>query len=62
MAKAYVSSAIQQILFTAVHVHGSIGMTVDHDMPLFYNRSKVVELTFGSADDNYELVAQEIGL
>ena len=62
MSKAYVSSAIQEILFTALHVHGSIGMTVDHDMPLYFKRSKAVELTFGDASENLELVAQEIGL
>ncbi|MFC1965406.1 acyl-CoA dehydrogenase family protein [Chloroflexota bacterium] len=62
MAKAYVSSACQKIVFTATHVHGSIGMTVDHDMPLLFSRCKVNELTYGSADENLDLVAQEMGL
>lgn len=62
MAKAFVSPAIQKILSTAQHINGSIGMTVDHDMPLYYERAKVLELTFGAADENLELVAQEMGL
>ena len=62
MTKAFVSTAIQKILFSASHIHGSIGMTIDHDMPLYYSRGKALELTFGSGDENLELVAEQMGL
>ncbi len=62
MAKAFTSKAVQEITFTSTHVHGSIGMTMDHDMPMFYVRAKANELSYGTTDENLELVAKELKL
>lgn len=62
LAKAWVSDAYQRCLISAHQIHGAIGFTEDHDLPLYYRRAKAAELAFGDADVHRETVACEIGL
>ncbi len=62
IAKAWVSEACQKVVSQAIHIFASIGMSEDHDMPLYFKRAKAAELAFGSSEPQHELVAQEIGL
>ncbi len=48
-AKAYSSDASREVANRAVQVHGGIGFTWEHDLQLYYKRSKASEILFGDA-------------
>jgi len=62
MAKAYVNEAYKDVTKWAVRLHGAIGTSRDHDIPLYYRRAKAVDTAFGSTDFHKKLVAERIGL
>lgn len=62
MAKAYVNEVYKDVSKWAVRLHGAIATSADHDIPLYYRRSKAADIAFGSTDFHRELVAQKIGL
>ncbi len=62
MAKAYVNEVYRDVSKWAIRLHGAIATSDDHDIPLFYRRSKAADTAFGSTDFHREIVAQKIGL
>ncbi|MBM3119578.1 MAG: acyl-CoA dehydrogenase [Chloroflexi bacterium] len=62
MAKAYVNEVYKNVSKWAVRLHGGIATSYDHDIPLYYRRSKAADSAFGGTDFHRELVAQKIGL
>ena len=62
MAKAYVSEAYKYVTKWAIRLHGGIGTSRDHDIPLYHRRAKAADTAFGSTAYHRELVAQKIGL
>ncbi len=62
MAKAYVNEVYKNVSKWAVRLHGAIATSYDHDIPLYYRRSKAADIAFGGTDFHRELVAQKIGL
>ncbi|MFU8796751.1 MAG: acyl-CoA dehydrogenase family protein, partial [Dehalococcoidia bacterium] len=46
----------------AIRLHGAIATSDDHDIPLYYRRSKSADTAFGSTDFHREIVAQKIRL
>ena len=62
MAKAYINEVYKNVSKWAVRLFGAIGTTYDHDIPLYYRRSKAADIAFGGTDFHKELVAQGIGL
>jgi alkylation response protein AidB-like acyl-CoA dehydrogenase len=62
MAKAWISEAYRNACVEGTQIHGGIGITVDHDMQLYYRRAKAMEVAFGDADYHLELVARQMGL
>jgi alkylation response protein AidB-like acyl-CoA dehydrogenase len=62
MAKAYVNEVYKNLSKWAVRVHGAIATSADHDIPLYYRRSKAADIAFGNTDFHREIVAQKIGL
>jgi alkylation response protein AidB-like acyl-CoA dehydrogenase len=62
MAKAYVNEVYKDLSKWAVRLHGGIGTSDDHDIPLYYRRSKAADIAFGGTDFHREIVAQKIGL
>lgn len=62
MAKAWVTEAYQRVTLLGHQIHGGIGFTEEHDMPLYFKRAKAAEATFGDADWHREAVARELGL
>ena len=62
MAKAYLNEAYKQVTSRGVKLHGGIGTSADHDVPLYYRRAKAADTVYGSTDYHRELVAQAIGL
>jgi alkylation response protein AidB-like acyl-CoA dehydrogenase len=62
IAKAWCNEAYKKVTEDGVHVHGAIGTTRDHDMSLYYRRSKAADPTFGDTEDHREVVARSLGL
>jgi alkylation response protein AidB-like acyl-CoA dehydrogenase len=62
MAKAYVNEVYKDLSKWAVRLHGGIGTSDDHDIPLYYRRSKAADIAFGGTDFHREIVAKKIGL
>lgn len=48
-AKVYASDASREVANRGVQVHGGIGFTWEHDLNLYYKRSKASEILFGDA-------------
>jgi alkylation response protein AidB-like acyl-CoA dehydrogenase len=57
-AKAYVSDASREVANRGVQVHGGIGFTWEHDLQLYYKRSKASEVLFGDATHHRARVAE----
>jgi alkylation response protein AidB-like acyl-CoA dehydrogenase len=62
VAKAAASDAFRRVSAEGIQLHGGIGFTWDHDLHLYFKRSKSSEFTFGDATYNRELIAQGINL
>jgi alkylation response protein AidB-like acyl-CoA dehydrogenase len=62
MAKAYVNEVYNDIAKWAVRLHGGIATSDDHDIPLYYRRSRAADIAFGGTGFHREIVAQKIGL
>lgn len=59
-AKAYCSDAVREVCNRAVQLHGGIGFTWEHDLQLYYKRSKYSETLFGDAIYHREIIARSI--
>jgi alkylation response protein AidB-like acyl-CoA dehydrogenase len=57
IAKAYCSDAYRQVANRGVQVHGGLGFTWEHDLQLYYKRSKSSETLFGDATFHRERIA-----
>ncbi len=62
IAKACVNEAYKHCTRMGVQIHGGIGTTHDHDIGLFYRRSRQAALLFGDTEDSLRKVSQEMGL
>jgi alkylation response protein AidB-like acyl-CoA dehydrogenase len=62
MAKARASDAARRISLLGTKIHGGIGITVEHDMQLYFRRAKAAEVAFGDGDFHREVVARQMGL
>src|SRR5262249_13371814 len=47
VAKAYCSDAFREVCNRGIQIHGGIGFTWEHDLHLYYKRSKASEVMFG---------------
>jgi len=53
MTKVLANEFFRQIAALCLQIHGAIGFTDDHDLPLFFKRAKAWEISLGST--NYHL-------
>jgi len=60
--KVCVNEAYKHCTRMGVQIHGGIGTTHDHDIGLFYRRSRQAALLFGDTEDSLDKVACEMGL
>jgi alkylation response protein AidB-like acyl-CoA dehydrogenase len=60
IAKAYCSDAFREVGNRGVQVHGGIGFTWEHDLHLYYKRSKASEVMFGDATYHRERIARVV--
>jgi alkylation response protein AidB-like acyl-CoA dehydrogenase len=59
-AKVYVSDASREVANRGVQVHGGIGFTWEHDLHLYYKRSKASEILFGDAGHHRAQLADAV--
>jgi alkylation response protein AidB-like acyl-CoA dehydrogenase len=62
MTKAYINESYKAVGALGVKLHGGIGTSYDHDVPLYFRRAKAADTVYGSTDYHRELLAQAIGL
>jgi len=60
IAKAYCSDAFREVANRGVQLHGGIGFTWEHDLQLYYKRSKAAEVMFGDATFHRERIARMV--
>jgi alkylation response protein AidB-like acyl-CoA dehydrogenase len=53
MAKALINERFKRITALGIQIHGAIGFTEDHDLPLYFKRAKAWEINLG--DTNFHL-------
>jgi alkylation response protein AidB-like acyl-CoA dehydrogenase len=61
-AKVWGNEALRRVFMHAHQVHGAIGFSTEHDLPLFTRRAKAAELRWGSAAAHRERLARAMGL
>ena len=57
MAKALLNEKFRRIVSLAVQIHGAIGFTDEHDLPLYFKRAKAWELTLGDSHFHLDSIA-----
>lgn len=57
LAHSYVPGAFFKAAFTAIHFHGGIGFTAEHDAQFYFKRAKSNELLFGNSADRLDTLA-----
>lgn len=62
MCKAWVGDAYRRLLTLGAQVLGGTGFMEEHDLHLYYNRSKAAEMAYGDARFHRELVAEKMDL
>ena len=62
MAKSSCSDAFVRVATDALHVHGGLGFTWDHDAHLYFKRARSSAQLFGDARHHRELLARHLGL
>ncbi len=62
IARGITTEASRRVLALAHQIHGAIGLTEDHDLPIYSKRAKAAELAFGDVHFYRELVVQQAGL
>jgi alkylation response protein AidB-like acyl-CoA dehydrogenase len=60
IAKAYCSDAFREVANRGVQLHGGIGFTWEHDLQLYYKRSKAAEVMFGDSRFHRERIARMV--
>ncbi|MBE0481640.1 MAG: acyl-CoA/acyl-ACP dehydrogenase [Dehalococcoidia bacterium] len=60
MAKAWCGNAFKHIVALSHQVHGGVSLIEDHEMPLYYRFAWSSASLFGSSDDHYEYVAEDL--
>jgi alkylation response protein AidB-like acyl-CoA dehydrogenase len=62
VAKSCCSEAFVRIAADALHVHGGLGFTWDHDAHLYFKRARSSAQLFGDPAHHRELLARHLGL
>jgi alkylation response protein AidB-like acyl-CoA dehydrogenase len=60
MAKSWASECYTQITQLGVLIHGGLGITEEHDLPLYYRHAKASEIIMGNSDSHREKIAKLI--
>jgi alkylation response protein AidB-like acyl-CoA dehydrogenase len=58
MAKALINERFKRITALGIQIHGAIGFTEDHDLPLYFKRAKAWEMNLGDTDFHLDKIAK----
>ena len=58
IAKALINERFKRIAALGIQIHGAIGFTQDHDMPLYFKRAKAWEINLGYTDLHLDKIAK----
>jgi alkylation response protein AidB-like acyl-CoA dehydrogenase len=58
MAKALINERFKRITALGIQIHGAIGFTEDHDLPLYFRRAKAWEVNLGDTNFHLDKIAQ----
>lgn len=62
IAKTLTNESFKRIAALCLQIHGAIGFTEDHDMPLYYKRAKAWEVNLGDTHFHLEKLADIAGI
>lgn len=62
LSRSLCSQTYSHVADEALHIHGGIGFTWEHDSHLYYRRAKSAELLFGNPDQHRDRLATMAGL
>ena len=62
LAKAWVSDACHRIISRAHQVHGGVGFIGEHDLTLYFKRTKAGESAYGGSNFHYRALTNALGL
>jgi len=60
MAKALTSEKFKRIAALGIQIHGAIGFTEEHDLPLYFKRAKAWELSLGDSSFHLDKIAKAV--
>jgi alkylation response protein AidB-like acyl-CoA dehydrogenase len=58
MAKALMNESFKRIAALGIQIHGAIGFTEDHDLPLYFKRAKAWETSLGNTSFHLDKIAK----
>ncbi len=58
MAKALINERFKRIAASGIQIHGAIGFTEDHDLPLYFKRAKAWEINLGDTSFHLGKIAK----
>jgi alkylation response protein AidB-like acyl-CoA dehydrogenase len=58
MAKALINEGFKRITALGIQIHGAIGFTEDHDLPLYFKRAKAWEINLGDTNFHLDKIAE----
>ena len=58
MAKSQTNEKFKRIAGLGIQIHGAIGFTDEHALPLYFKRAKAWEINFGSTNFHLERIAK----
>lgn len=58
MAKSLINERFKRITALGIQIHGAIGFTEDHDLPLYFKRAKAWEINLGDTNFHLDKIAE----
>jgi alkylation response protein AidB-like acyl-CoA dehydrogenase len=62
VAKALVNEAFKKAALSSHQIHGAVGFTEDHDLPIYFKRAKAWELSLGDTHFYLDKIAAQAGI
>jgi alkylation response protein AidB-like acyl-CoA dehydrogenase len=62
MAKSLLNERLKRVAALGVQIHGAIGFTEEHDLPLYFKRAKAWETSLGDTRFHLDRIARAVGV
>ena len=60
IAKAWCNEAYRRVVALGHQLFSGIGYCEEHDLPLYFRRSRVAEIAFGDSDFHRKAIAEQL--